>query len=95
MIDIDNATTTLNDADWLTSVVAQVTQRPCVVEFERERSSTDIFFGSRNEPAHWRIVMKGIDHVARIDVARIKLRDDEHVRRRVIGCLPEAERAAS
>lgn len=86
----------MSDADWLSSIVAQMTPRPCVVEYVPESSSTDFLSFARNRnPAQWRIVIRGVDMVPFIDPARITLRDEEHVKRRVAQFLPEAERPAS
>jgi len=83
------------DESWLAEVVSQVTRRPCVVEFVPSRRSFDFFMSPSDSPAHWRVVIKGVDAAPCIDPARVTLRDDEHVKRRILSCLPEAERVSS
>lgn len=80
------------ESEWLATIVAQLTVRPCVVEFEPAHRSDFWLGGDTHTPARWRVTIKGVESTPFIQTARVHLRDEEHVKARIVSCLPESER---
>lgn len=77
---------------WLEGFLKTVTGVDLVVEYVPEKRAGAFDFGFGMDPeALYRVTLKGIAHTPLLGVARVALRDEEHIRKAVEQAIPKPE----
>lgn len=83
--------------EWLSNHLKTITDRDFIVQLmpEQRASGFDLFGMGRDQEALYRVTLKGIDSTPCFCVARIALRDEEHVAGRISAVLPKPDPEAT